>query len=104
LTFQVVSGSILFGNTILPYKKDGDMGRTAKLTVSLPKELISVADRIAKEKKISRSKVISDCLLNLAEKQKAAAMAEGYLNIVSEQEQTAAMAARLEHEVLPEWK
>jgi metal-responsive CopG/Arc/MetJ family transcriptional regulator len=80
------------------------MGRTAKLTISLPKELISVADRIAKEKKISRSKVISDCLLNMAENQKAAEMAEGYMNIGREQAQTAAMAARIEHEVLPEWK
>ena len=80
------------------------MGRTAKLTVSLPRELISLADRIAKEKKISRSKVVSACLQELAEKQRVAEMAEGYKAMAKEQKQFAAMASEIEHEVLPEWK
>ena len=80
------------------------MGRTAKLTVSLPRELISLADRIAKDKKISRSKVVSACLEELAEKQRAAEMAEGYKAMAKEQKQFAAMASEIEHEVLPEWK
>jgi metal-responsive CopG/Arc/MetJ family transcriptional regulator len=80
------------------------MGRTAKLTVSLPQELILVADRIAKEKNISRSKVISDCLRDLAEKQKTAEMAEGYLKMAGEQKHFADMASRVTPEVLPEWK
>lgn len=80
------------------------MGRTAKLTVSLPRELISLADRIAKEKKISRSKVVSACLQDLAEKRKVAEMAEGYKAMAKEQKQLAAMAANIEHEVLPEWR
>ncbi len=80
------------------------MGRTAKLTVSLPQELISLADAIAKEKKISRSKVVSSCLQELAEKHKVAEMAEGYKVMAREQKQFAAMASKVEHEVLPEWK
>lgn len=80
------------------------MGRTAKLTVSLPRELISVADRVAKERKISRSKVISACLQELAEKQKAAEMAEGYLNMAKDQKRFADMASKIIPEVLPEWK
>ncbi|MBI2830777.1 MAG: hypothetical protein HYX79_00775 [Chloroflexi bacterium] len=80
------------------------MGRTAKLTVSLPRELISLADQIAREKKISRSQVVSACLQDLAEKQRAAQMAEGYQAMAKEQTQLAAMASKIEHEVLPEWK
>ena len=80
------------------------MGRTAKLTVSLPQELIALASQIAKEKKISRSKVVSACLQELAEKQRAATMAEGYQAMAKEQKQLAAMAAKIEHEALPEWK
>ncbi|MFH0768092.1 MAG: DUF6364 family protein [Chloroflexota bacterium] len=80
------------------------MAKTAKLTVSLPRELISLADQIAKEKKISRSKVVSACLQDLAEKQRAAEMVEGYKAIAKEQKQLAAMALKVEYEVLPEWK
>ena len=80
------------------------MGRTAKLTVSLPRELILLADQIAREKKISRSKVVSACLQDLAEKRRVAEMAEGYKAIAREQRQFAAMTSKIAHEVLPEWK
>jgi len=80
------------------------MTRTAKLTVSLPRELISLADRIAREKKISRSKVVSACLQDLAEKQRVAEMAEGYKAMAKEQKHLAAVASKMEHEVVPEWK
>ena len=80
------------------------MGRTAKLTVSLPRELILLADQIAREKKISRSKVVSACLQDLAEKQRVAEMTEGYKAMAREQRQFAAMTSKIAHEVLPEWK
>ena len=80
------------------------MGRTAKLTISLPEELISFADQLAKEKKVSRSKVFSSCLREMAEKHKIAEMAEGYVAIAQEQKQLAATASNIEHEVIPEWK
>lgn len=80
------------------------MGRTAKLTISLPEELISFVEEIAKEKKISRSKVFSSCLQELAERHKFAAMAEGYKVIAKEQKKLAAMASEIEHEVIPEWR
>ncbi len=80
------------------------MGRTAKLTVSLPEELISFADEIAKERRVSRSKVLSSCLQELAEKHRVAEMAEGYKAMAKEQKQLAAMASKIEDEVLPEWK
>ena len=80
------------------------MAKTAKLTVSLPRELISLADQIAKEKKISRSRVVSSCLQDLAEKHRIAEMAEGYKAMAKEQKQFTVMALKVEHEVLPEWK
>jgi metal-responsive CopG/Arc/MetJ family transcriptional regulator len=60
------------------------MGRTSKLTVSVPEELISFADEIAREKKISRSKVIALFLQELAEKRRDEEMAEGYLAMAKE--------------------
>jgi metal-responsive CopG/Arc/MetJ family transcriptional regulator len=80
------------------------MGKTAKLTVSLPQELIILADKIALEKKISRSKVVASCLQDLAEKHRTEEMAEGYLAMAEEQRQFTAMASKIAHEVLPEWK
>lgn len=80
------------------------MGRTAKLTISLPRELISFADEIAKEKKMSRSKVFSSCLRELAEKRRVAEMAEGYRAVAKEQKKFAAMASEIGREVVPDWK
>ena len=80
------------------------MGRTAKLTISLPEELVSFADEIAREKKISRSQVLSSCLRELAEKHKTSAMAEGYKAMAKEQKQFAAMASKIAPEVLPDWE
>ena len=80
------------------------MGRTVKLTISLPQELILVADQIAKEKKISRSKVISACLQDLGQRQKEAEMAEGYIKMAEEQKLFSSAASRIATEVLPEWK
>ena len=80
------------------------MVRTAKLTVTLPKNLIALADRVAKERKISRSKVVSGCLQELAEKQRVAAMAEGYMVMAKEQKRFAEIASKIENEILPEWK
>jgi metal-responsive CopG/Arc/MetJ family transcriptional regulator len=79
------------------------MGRTTKLTVSLPEELISFADEIARERKVSRSKVLSSCLSEYAERHRAAEMAEGYQAMAKELRQVAATASEIEHEVIPEW-
>lgn len=80
------------------------MVRTAKMTVTLPQELISLADSVAKEKRISRSKVVSACLQDLAIKRRAEEMAEGYRTMAKEQKALAGIAAKIEHEVVPEWK
>ena len=79
------------------------MVRTVKLTISLPEELISFADEIARKKKVSRSKVFSSCLREFAEKHRIEEMVEGYKAMAEEQKQCAAMASEIEHEVIPDW-
>lgn len=78
--------------------------QVAKLTISLPKSLISFADEVASERKISRSKVVSSCLQEFAERRKLALMEEGYKEMAEEQRQFAVMASALAHEVVPKWE
>jgi len=66
--------------------------------------MISFADKVASERRISRSKVISLCLQEFAEQHRLREMEEGYKAMAEEQRQFAAMALGLAHEVVPEWK
>ena len=52
--------------------------QVVKVTVSVPSELVKMADKVAKERKTSRSKVVSSCLEELAKKRLEAEMEEGY--------------------------
>jgi metal-responsive CopG/Arc/MetJ family transcriptional regulator len=80
------------------------MANTAKLTISLPQELVSLADQIAKEKKVSRSSVIASSLRDMADKRRVAEMTAGYRAMGKEQQRLAEMSAKVAREVLPEWK
>ena len=80
------------------------MGRTAKLTISLPEDLISFADEVARKKKTSRSKVISACLRRTAEDYRISEMAEGYQAMAEDLKDYAAIASKIEHEVIPDWR
>lgn len=80
------------------------MDTTARLTISLPRSLLAFADEVASKKKISRSKVISDCLLEAAEKRKLAEMEEGYRAMAEEHRQFAETASTIAHEVVPKWE
>ena len=80
------------------------MSQVAKLTITVPRSLISFADQVANEKRISRSKVISSCLQEFAEQRKLAELEEGYKVMAEEHRQFAAVALALAHEVVPEWK
>ena len=59
--------------------------RVVKLTVSVPAELVKLADKVAKEKKISRSKVVSSCLQELAKQRFQADLEEGYKAMAKEE-------------------
>ena len=77
---------------------------TVKLTISLTPDLVALADEIAEERKVSRSKVVSSCLQELAKKRFEEEMEQGYKAMAKENLEFAALAIDLAHEVLPEWK
>ena len=80
------------------------MTQAQKVTISLPKEMVLFADKLAKEKKTSRSKAIALCLQEAAKKQFEADMEEGYRMMAEENRKTAEMFLEAQREVVPEWK
>jgi len=75
-----------------------------KVTISVPKNLIEITDRIAQEKKISRSKVVSVCLEEFAQKWLRAEMEEGYKALAKENLQFAEDLIHAANEILPDWE
>jgi metal-responsive CopG/Arc/MetJ family transcriptional regulator len=80
------------------------MSDIAKLTISLPQNLISFADKLSKERNTSRSGAIASVLQELAEERERAEMIEGYKALAEQNREFTAMALPLASEVLPEWK
>jgi metal-responsive CopG/Arc/MetJ family transcriptional regulator len=78
--------------------------RVEKLTISVPKNLIETADEIARENKTSRSKVISSCLQELAERRLCAEMKEGYKALAKENLRFAKDAIHATNEISPDWE
>ncbi len=75
-----------------------------RLTISLPRDLVALTNEIAREEKISRSKVVSICLQELADKRLRREMEEGYKVMANEHLMLAREAIKIAHEVIPEWK
>ena len=73
--------------------------RTEKLTISLPKSLISFTDEVANGENISRSKFISNCLSELVLKRKVQLMEEGYKAMAKENSDFAKLAFALQSDV-----
>ena len=78
--------------------------KVTKLTISIPHDLITLTDEIAKEWKVSRSKVFSTCLQVFANKRLREEMVEGYRVMAEGNLQFAREAMEIAPEVLPEWK
>lgn len=78
--------------------------KVAKLTVSVPRDLITLTDEIADERHVSRSKVVSTCLQELASKRLRDEMVEGYKAMAKENLQFAKEATGIAHEVMPKWE
>lgn len=74
-----------------------------KVTVSLPRELVRFTDEVAKETKTNRSKVVSSCLREIADKRLRKQMEEGYKAMAKEHRKFANATIGLANEVLPEW-
>ena len=75
-------------------------GNVAKITISLPKELLDFADRLARERSTSRSSVIGKLLENEAETRIKAIMAEGYREMAEENRRMAEEAFPLVAETI----
>jgi metal-responsive CopG/Arc/MetJ family transcriptional regulator len=78
--------------------------KVEKLTISLPKDLITLTDEIAKERRVSRSKVVSACLEEMAQKRFRKEMEEGYRAMAEENKQLARMAFGAQRKVVPAWE
>jgi metal-responsive CopG/Arc/MetJ family transcriptional regulator len=74
-----------------------------KLTVSVPADLVKMADKVARERKTSRSKVVSSCLQELAKKRFEAELEEGYRAMAADEKRLARETFEIQAEVLPEW-
>ena len=77
--------------------------QVVKVTVSVPSELVKMADKVAKERKTSRSKVVSSCLEELAKKRLEAEMEEGYRAMEKDEKRLAGETFEIQAEVVPEW-
>jgi metal-responsive CopG/Arc/MetJ family transcriptional regulator len=75
-----------------------------KVTVSLPPDVIVFVDKTAKKRGVSRSKVISACLAETAERHLLAEMEEGYRLMAQEQQKIAEEAFDMQREIVPDWK
>ena len=79
----------------------------AKVTISLPRELLEIADRIAAEKEISRSREIAELLEKEEQARIDALMADGYREMADENYRLAEEAFPLASEMIAqstEWK
>ena len=73
--------------------------QVVKLSISLDKDLIAFADEVASEENISRSRVVSNCLSEFAQKRKMQLMEEGYKVMAKENSDFAKLAFALQGEV-----
>ena len=78
----------------------GRVSTMQKVTVSLPRELVEFADRVAAMMKTSRSKVIAEALAAQKEREEAELAAEGYRFYAQEASEFAAASLQAVSEVL----
>ena len=72
----------------------------AKVTISLPRGLLSLADKLAKERTTTRSGVIAELLEREEEARIRALMVEGYREMAEENRREAEEALNLTSEVV----
>jgi metal-responsive CopG/Arc/MetJ family transcriptional regulator len=76
--------------------------QVTKLTVSIPRELVDFADKVAKERKISRSKVVASCLQEMAKQKLQADLEDGYRAMAKSGKPLADVTFEAQREVVPE--
>ncbi len=77
---------------------------TVRLTVNVPKYIAQQAYEIAAGRKLSRSKLVSECLLAMIEERKRQLLAEGYKAMAKRHEEFAQLSESAAKEALPEWR
>jgi len=75
-----------------------------RLSVSIPRDLLNETDKIAHAKRLSRSKLIAECLSNLVESEKKMLLAQGYIAMAKKHSDFADLSAEAAKEVVPPWK
>lgn len=74
------------------------------ITVSVPSRLVSFLEKIVKEDKTNRSKIVSKCIEDMARERTKKLMEEGYRAMAEEHKQFAKLSAKAAAEVVPAWK
>jgi hypothetical protein len=77
---------------------------TVRLTANVPKYIAEQAEEIAAARKLSRSKLVSECLLAMIEERKRNLLVEGYKAMSSEHAEFAKLSQSAAKEALPEWR
>jgi len=77
--------------------------QTTRLSVTVKPELKAVADEIAKENKTTRSKVISQCLEELARNRKEKLMIEYYQTMAREHRDFAKKSVKVIQNIASSW-
>jgi len=72
------------------------------MSISVPSRLVSVVEEIVKEENISRSKVVSRCIEDMARKRTMRLMEEGYRAMANENKQIAREFLELQSEAVPD--
>jgi len=90
----------------MPYLIEGVKmaSETMKLTISVPKSLAVFADQMAKERHVTRSKIVSMCLADEKRRKKDELMKEGYLAMAHEHSEFVESAEGIVSEILPAWE
>jgi len=78
--------------------------RATRLSITIKPELKAVADEIAKENKTSRSKVISQCLEELARNRKEKSMIKYYETMAKEHRDFAKKSVKVIQNIASSWK
>ncbi len=74
-----------------------------RLSATVPKHIVDEADEIAVASKVSRSQLISECLMEMIQKRKKTLLAEGYRAMAKQHEEFALLTQDAAKEVLPNW-
>lgn len=78
--------------------------KMVRVTANIPKHLAEQADEIAATRKLSRSKLISECLLTMIEERNHQLMVEGYKAMAEEHKYFATLSESAAKEALPAWQ